>query len=83
MHVATKMAAFVDPSLTAPTAETYARAAVRHIGYEPRSCPYWTHSVMWFLISMLPESVVDIIRMNMCIKIRRMGQAMDGKKKVQ
>ncbi|KAK3132302.1 hypothetical protein QOZ80_6AG0519270 [Eleusine coracana subsp. coracana] len=37
LHVATKMAPFIESSFTAPTADTYARAAVRQIGYEPRS----------------------------------------------
>ncbi|TVU11386.1 hypothetical protein EJB05_44971, partial [Eragrostis curvula] len=80
LNVATKMATSIDkPSFTAPTADTYAQAAVRHIGYEPRCSPYWPHSVMWFLISLLPESLADSLRLNMCIKMREVGQAMDVK----
>jgi hypothetical protein len=35
--------------------------------------PYWSHSVVWFWISMLPESIVDNVRLNMCIKIHKKG----------
>ncbi|TVU41148.1 hypothetical protein EJB05_14646 [Eragrostis curvula] len=83
LYVATKMASIRKSSFMVPSADTYARAAVRHIGYEPRSTPYWPHSVMWFLISMLPESLADSVCLNMCIKIRKKGQAKDAKKKAQ
>ncbi|BAF09243.2 Os02g0597900, partial [Oryza sativa Japonica Group] len=83
LYVATKMASIRKSSFFVPSADTYARAAIRHIGYEPRCTPYWPHSVMWFLISILPESLIDSIRLGMCIKIRKKGQAKDAKKKAQ
>uniref|UniRef100_A0A0E0K1Z3 B-keto acyl reductase n=1 Tax=Oryza punctata TaxID=4537 RepID=A0A0E0K1Z3_ORYPU len=83
LYVATKMASIRKSSFFVPSADTYARAAIRHIGYEPRCTPYWPHSVMWFLISVLPESLIDSIRLGMCIKIRKKGQAKDAKKKAQ
>lgn len=81
LYVATKMASIRKSSFMVPSADTYARAAVRHIGYEPRCTPYWPHSVMWFLISILPESLIDSVRLGMCIKIRKKGLAKDAKKK--
>ena len=75
------MASIRKSSFMVPSADTYARAAVRHIGYEPRCTPYWPHSVMWFLISILPESLIDNFRLGMCIKIRKKGLAKDTKKK--
>jgi 17beta-estradiol 17-dehydrogenase / very-long-chain 3-oxoacyl-CoA reductase len=36
---------------------------------------------MWFLISILPESFIDSLRLGMCIKIRKKGLAKDAKKK--
>ncbi|KAL9682730.1 hypothetical protein QQ045_014536 [Rhodiola kirilowii] len=39
-----KKSSFFVPSTTA-----YARAGLRSIGYEPRSTPYWPHSVLWAL----------------------------------
>ncbi|CAL5057316.1 unnamed protein product [Urochloa decumbens] len=81
LYVATKMASIRKSSFMVPSSDTYARAAVRHIGYEPRCTPYWPHSVMWFLISILPESLIDSMRLGMCIKIRKKGLAKDAKKK--
>ena len=81
LYVATKMASIRKSSFMVPSADTYARAAVRHIGYEPRCTPYWPHSVMWFVISILPESLIDNFRLGMCIKIRKKGLAKDAKKK--
>lgn len=43
-QVSTKMCP-VPPSLTAPTADTYAAAAVKHIGYEDHAVPYWGHAL--------------------------------------
>ncbi|KAL5213159.1 hypothetical protein ABZP36_024006 [Zizania latifolia] len=83
LYVATKMASIRKSSFFVPSADIYARAAIRHIGYEPRCTPYWPHSVMWFLISILPESLIDNVRLGMCIKIRKKGQAKDAQKKVQ
>jgi hypothetical protein len=35
--------------LLLPSADTYARAALRRVGYEPRCTPYWLRSIMWWL----------------------------------
>ncbi|KAG8071307.1 hypothetical protein GUJ93_ZPchr0006g42144 [Zizania palustris] len=83
LYVATKMASIRKSSFFVPSADIYAQAAIRHIGYEPRCTPYWPHSVMWFLISILPESLIDNVRLGMCIKIRKKGQAKDAQKKAQ
>ncbi|TVU29411.1 hypothetical protein EJB05_20976, partial [Eragrostis curvula] len=83
MYIATKMSNIRKSSFVVPSADTYARAAVRHIGHEPRCTPYWPHSVMWFLISLLPESLLDRLLLNRCIKIRNKGLANDAKKKAQ
>nr|CAB3450266.1 unnamed protein product [Digitaria exilis] len=68
------MASVRKSSFMIPSADTYARAA-------PRCTAYWPHSVMWYLISILPESLIDSMRLGMCIKIRKKGQAKDAKKK--
>ncbi|TVU29403.1 hypothetical protein EJB05_20967, partial [Eragrostis curvula] len=51
LYIATKMSNIRKSSFVVPSADTYARAAVRHIGHESRCTPYLPHSVMWFLIS--------------------------------
>ena len=68
------MASIRKSSFMVPSADIY-------IGYEPRCTPYWPHSIMWFFISILPESFINNLRLGMCIKIRKKGLAKDTKKK--
>ncbi|WVZ86177.1 hypothetical protein U9M48_033007 [Paspalum notatum var. saurae] len=81
MLVATKMASIRTPSFFVPSPDTYAHAAVRHIGYEPRCTPYWTHALLWLLISVVPESIFDSILLNRALNIRVRGRAKDNRKK--
>ncbi|ERN13737.1 very-long-chain 3-oxoacyl-CoA reductase 1 [Amborella trichopoda] len=81
LYVATKMASIRRSSFFVPSADGYARAALRWIGYEPRCTPYGPHSVLWWLLDSLPESVVDNWRLGFCLKIRKKGQQKDSGKK--
>ncbi|KAL5216288.1 hypothetical protein ABZP36_007689 [Zizania latifolia] len=81
LYAATKMASIKKASFLAPSPETYARAAVRYIGHEPRCSPYWPHAVLWFLISSLPEPLVDRFLLDMSVGIRRKGMSKDARKK--
>ncbi|OAY67804.1 very-long-chain 3-oxoacyl-CoA reductase 1-like [Ananas comosus] len=83
LYVATKMASIRKSSFFVPSADTYTRAAVRWIGYEPRCTPYWPHSLIWGLLSLLPESAIDYWRLGFCLKIRKRGQQKDAQKKAQ
>lgn len=83
LYVATKMASIRRSSFLVPSADTYAKAALRWIGYEPRCTPYWPHSVIWCLLSMLPESAIDNWRLGFCLNIRKRGLLKDSKKKDQ
>ncbi|KAL5213791.1 hypothetical protein ABZP36_002943 [Zizania latifolia] len=83
LYAATKMASIKKASFLAPSPETYARAAVRYIGYEPTCTPYWPHAVLWFLISSLPETLVDRFLLDMSVGIRKKGMAKDARKKTQ
>ncbi|KAL6652501.1 hypothetical protein ACP70R_011426 [Stipagrostis hirtigluma subsp. patula] len=82
-YVATKMASIRNPSFFAPSPETYAGAAVRYIGYEPRCTPYWPHALVWFLLSVLPEHVVDRMALNMSLDVRDKGRAKEARKKTK
>ncbi|KAI8528076.1 hypothetical protein RHMOL_Rhmol12G0123200 [Rhododendron molle] len=77
LYVSTKMASRIalieKSSFFIPSADNYARAAARQIGYGPRCTPYWTHSVQWFLASLLPESVLDSWRLSIGIRRREMS----------
>ncbi|XP_074557499.1 very-long-chain 3-oxoacyl-CoA reductase 1-like [Curcuma longa] len=83
LYVATKMASIRRSSWFAPSADTYARAALRWIGHEPRCTPYWPHSLIWCLFSLIPESMIDQWRLGFCMNIRKRGQLKDAKKKDQ
>ena len=39
--VATKLSKIRKPTIDAPTPDVWAKAAVRHVGYESTSSPYW------------------------------------------
>ncbi|CAN6249121.1 unnamed protein product [Urochloa humidicola] len=83
IQVATKLASIRKPTFLAPSPEAYARAAVRYIGYEPRCSPYWTHALVGFFISLLPEPIADKMFLNRNLSIRARGRAKDAKKKAQ
>uniref|UniRef100_A0A7N0TF24 Uncharacterized protein n=1 Tax=Kalanchoe fedtschenkoi TaxID=63787 RepID=A0A7N0TF24_KALFE len=80
LYVATKMASIRKSSFFVPSTTGYARAALRAIGYEPRSTPYWPHSVLWALANTLPDSAIDAWRLPFNLKIRKRGQLKDAKK---
>nr|KYP67592.1 Inactive hydroxysteroid dehydrogenase-like protein 1 [Cajanus cajan] len=76
LYVATNMASGVASieraSLFVPTAEAYARAAIREIGLKPRCTPYWAHSIQWCLANFIPDPLLDAWRLS--IGMRRRNQ---------
>lgn len=81
LYVATKMASIKRSSFFVPSTDGYAKAGIRHIGYEPRCTPYWPHTLLWAVASSLPESIVDAWRLRFCLGIRKRGQLKDSRKK--
>ncbi|VFQ58575.1 unnamed protein product [Cuscuta campestris] len=79
LYVATKMASIKRSSFFVPSTDGYARAALGWIGYEPRCTPYWPHSLLWALLSSLPESAIDAWRLKYCLGIRKRGQLKDSR----
>jgi len=77
LYVATKMSK-IRPSFTAPAADQYAKCALGWIGYEPVITPYWVQSVMWFIIRLIPEPIMDSILLSKNLNIRRKGQAKEN-----
>ena len=41
MYVATKMSKIRRPTLDAPSPKDWVADAIKHVGYEATSCPYW------------------------------------------
>ncbi|XP_031269877.1 very-long-chain 3-oxoacyl-CoA reductase-like protein At1g24470 [Pistacia vera] len=58
-----RIAAMKEPSLFIPTAEHFARASVRMIGYEARCSPYWAHALQWGVSQYIPDTFLDANRL--------------------
>lgn len=70
MFVATKMSKIRKPRIDAPSPEAYAKASIRHIGYESVVTPWWSHKIMWFLADVLSPPVLEAFRLKQSSKIR-------------
>ncbi|QDZ18098.1 short-chain dehydrogenase/reductase [Chloropicon primus] len=81
LFVVSKMSKIRRASVTVPSPKGYAKAGLRAIGYEVRTSPYWSHSIIWALISALPVSFMDKMRIGMTTDIRR--RALRKKNKAQ
>ncbi|KAI3666003.1 hypothetical protein L6452_44641 [Arctium lappa] len=82
LYVATKMSSLKRTSFFVASPDSYARAAIRCIGYEPRCTPYWPHSILWAFASWLPESVIEAWWLRVCLAIRKKGHLKDSIKKL-
>lgn len=76
LYVATKMvskvAAIERSSLFIPSADAYAEAAVKRIGYEAQCTPFWAHSLQWWFARLVPDSLLDAWRLS--IGLNRRGK---------
>ena len=61
MYVATKMISnsVNGTAFFVPSPEKYSKAIVRWIGYEPLCIPYLAHALQAFLLSLVPEPVLN------------------------
>lgn len=57
--VTTKLAKLRHASFTIPNPATYVRAAVRAIGYEASIVPYWPHALQHWLVTSLPDWLLE------------------------
>jgi 17beta-estradiol 17-dehydrogenase / very-long-chain 3-oxoacyl-CoA reductase len=81
LFVTTKLAKIKKSSFFVPSPADYARSAVRAIGYESVTSPYWTHALQLWVMAMLPEDVVTRITHNMHLDIRKKGMKKESEKK--
>jgi len=58
LYVTSKLSKIRSASLTTPDPTTFAKAAIKQIGYEPQISPYWVHALMLWVGSWLPRRVV-------------------------
>lgn len=54
MFVVSAMSKIKRPSLTVPTAEAYAKAAIKHFGYPGTLSPFWSHSFYAGALQQIP-----------------------------
>lgn len=71
MFVVSNMSKIRRSSLTVPTADAYAKAAVGAIGHSGTISPYWTHAILVGLITQLPWLITAPVIMNMHQGIRK------------
>eukprot|EP01025_Chloroclados_australasicus_P049580 TRINITY_DN5654_c0_g1_i1.p3 TRINITY_DN5654_c0_g1~~TRINITY_DN5654_c0_g1_i1.p3 ORF type:complete len:339 (+),score=32.29 TRINITY_DN5654_c0_g1_i1:641-1657(+) len=79
--VTTKMSKIRRTSLWTPNPQAYARAAVKHIGYESDSYPYWTHAIQAFVLQHVPRPVLAYAVTNMHKDLRRRAYKKKEQKK--
>ena len=71
LFVATKMSKIRKARIDAPSATQWANAAVKHIGFETTSSPWWFHALQWYFISIGPVSVLNGYTLNLHLGMRR------------
>ncbi|KAJ8599925.1 hypothetical protein CTAYLR_002869 [Chrysophaeum taylorii] len=81
LFVTTKLAKIKRASLTVPSPSTYAKAAVKAIGYDDAISPFWSHAIQLWLMDCLPTSFAVAIVANMHHAIRKKGLKKEAAKK--
>lgn len=71
-YVATKMSKIKKPTLDAPSPAVWVASAVKHIGYEPTSCPYWYHGAMWAAVTDTPLFLTNLYLLKFHIFLRQL-----------
>lgn len=59
LFITSKLSKIRKPTITTPTPATYAKVAVRAIGFETEVSPYWAHSLQLAVMNALPDSTRD------------------------
>ena len=72
LFVVSKLAK-VKKGFDKPMPNTYAKAAVAAIGYEPLCSPYWVHALELWVMMSLPEFISNWVVKSMHLGIRRGG----------
>eukprot|EP01024_Parvocaulis_polyphysoides_P025503 TRINITY_DN2321_c0_g1_i1.p1 TRINITY_DN2321_c0_g1~~TRINITY_DN2321_c0_g1_i1.p1 ORF type:complete len:321 (+),score=32.54 TRINITY_DN2321_c0_g1_i1:46-963(+) len=81
--VATKMSKIRRTSLWTPSPDAYAKAAVKHLGYESDSYPYWTHAFQAFVLQSIPRVILAPIVLSQHKSLRKRAYKKKEQKKDQ
>lgn len=71
LFVTTKLAKIRASSLTVPTPSSYAKCAVRAIGYETQTSPYWAHKLQIYIMSFVPDFIIKSQVLGMHLGLRK------------
>jgi len=71
LFVTSKLSKIRNPSLTVPSPNTYARAAVKCIGYDSQISPYWAHALQLWVMNLLPTSLIAYITFQIHLPLRK------------
>eukprot|EP01061_Rhynchopus_euleeides_P006068 TRINITY_DN15152_c1_g2_i1.p1 TRINITY_DN15152_c1_g2~~TRINITY_DN15152_c1_g2_i1.p1 ORF type:complete len:310 (+),score=128.58 TRINITY_DN15152_c1_g2_i1:61-990(+) len=80
LFVATKLAK-QRKSFTVPEPAEYVAAAMKAIGYETVTSPFWLHAAISYVVCSLPTVIANQQIMGMHLGLRKRGQAKDAAKR--
>ena len=73
LWVTTKLAKIRKTSLTVPSPSTYARQAIKFVGYDVACSPYWAHALQLSVADLLPSFLMEAAIFSMHHAIRKKG----------
>ena len=73
LWVTTKLAKIRKTSLTVPSPSTYARQAIKFVGYDVACSPYWAHALQLSIADLLPSFLMEAAVFSMHRAIRKKG----------
>jgi 17beta-estradiol 17-dehydrogenase / very-long-chain 3-oxoacyl-CoA reductase len=73
LWVTTKLAKIRKTSLTVPSPSTYARQAIKFVGYDVACSPYWAHALQLSVADLLPSFILEAAVFSMHRAIRKKG----------
>ena len=73
LWVTTKLAKIRKTSLTVPSPSTYARQAIKFVGYDVACSPYWAHALQLSVADLLPSFLMEAAVFSMHRAIRKKG----------
>jgi 17beta-estradiol 17-dehydrogenase / very-long-chain 3-oxoacyl-CoA reductase len=81
LYVTSKLSKIRKSSLVVPSPEGYAKVAVKAIGYDVSTSPYWAHMPQTYIMGLLPTVVYNQIVFGMHASIRKRAlKKLDAKK---
>jgi len=75
LFVVSKLSKFKKATMTIPTPQEYVRSAVRAIGYEAQTSPFWSHKIQLWIASWIPSPIIGQYVLSLHLGIRKKALA--------